>query len=201
MARREHGLATSEKGEPISPTPPPLPQVLSRETLHKGKKFDFERLTVRQPSGRTMQREVVRHPGAVVIVPVLPSGRVVLIRVFRIALERMSIECCAGTIEPRGEDPAACAARELIEETGYRAGTLAPLGAFNTSPGLSDELMHPFVATSLTHVGQHLEEDEHIEVFDVAATEAFRMIEVGDIRDAKSMLALLLARARGHLTP
>ena len=175
-----------------------MPVVTARDLLHKGKKFDFERLTVRHPSGRTVQREVVRHPGAVVIVPLLPNGHIVLIRVFRIALNRMSIECCAGTIERTatgtGEPPAACAARELIEETGYRAGTLTPIEPFLTSPGLSDELMHPFVATGLTHVGQRLEEDEHIEVFDVPAAEALAMVARAEISDAKSMLALLLAR-------
>lgn len=185
--------------------PGTLPAIVSRELLHRGKKFDFERLSVRHPSGRTVQREVVRHPGAVVIVPLLPNGHVVLIRVFRIALERPSIECCAGTIERPatgpGEPPEACAARELIEETGYSARTLTPLPPFLTSPGLSNELMHPFVATGLTHVGQRLEEDEHIEVFDVPAAEALAMVARAQISDAKSMLALLLARDRGLLDP
>ncbi len=186
-------------------SPAPLrPEVVARWTLHAGKKFDFERLTVRHPSGHTVEREVVRHPGAVVVVPVLADGSVVLIRVFRIALETMSVECCAGTIErPRPgqerEDPAACAARELVEETGYRAGRLVALRPFLTSPGLSDELMHPFVATGLTHVGQRLEEDEHIEVFAVPATETLNMVRSGAIADAKSMVALLLAREAGLL--
>lgn len=179
--------------------PPPLPVVLSREVLHHGKKFDFERLTVRQSSGKQMQREIVRHPGAVVIVPVLPDGRVVLIEVFRISLERMSTECCAGTIEPRGEPPMACAARELIEETGYKAGSLKPLGTFYTSPGMSDELMHAFLATGLEHVGQDLEEDERIDVKIVAARAALEMIDRGEIADGKSILALLLAARAGHL--
>lgn len=182
-----------------------LPVVTSRELLHHGKKFDFERLTVRHPSGRAVQREVVRHPGAVVIVPLLPNGRIVLIRVFRIALERLSVECCAGTIErpgtSPGEPPEACAARELVEETGYSARTLTPLPPFLTSPGLSNEWMHPFVATGLTHVGQRLEEDEHIEVFDVPAADALAMVARAEISDAKSMLALLLARDRGLLGP
>lgn len=175
-----------------------LPQILARTLIHKGRKFSFEALTVRQPSGREMTREIVRHPGAVVIVPVLPDGRVVLIRVFRISLGRLSLECCAGTLEA-SEDPAHCAARELIEETGYRAGKLAPLATYFTSPGLSDEAMHAFVATDLTHVGQDLEEDEHIEVELVSGPEALARVDRGELTDAKSMIALLLAERRGFV--
>jgi len=186
-------------------TPPPsteadrVPHIVGRRTLHKGRKFDFEILTVRQ--GRTQtQREVVRHPGAVVVVPLLDDGRIVLIRNHRVALgegERLW-ECCAGTIEPP-EEPILCAARELIEETGYRAATLAPLGWFYTTPGLTNERMHAFVATSLTDVGQNLEDDESIEVEPVPASRVLDMIASGELRDAKSMLAILLAQRAGHL--
>jgi ADP-ribose pyrophosphatase len=186
---------------PPNPPSPAIPTITAEHALHKGRKFDFHRLTVQYPSGRTLEREIVRHPGAVVIVPVLPDGRLVLIRVFRIALNRFSTELCAGTLEPRGEDPAACAHRELIEETGYRAANLIPLRPYFTSPGLSDELMHPFVATGLTHVGQHLEDDEHIEVFPASPAQAFALIADGTMNDAKSILALFLAREAGHISP
>jgi len=178
----------------------PLPEIIGRSLIHKGRKFDFESLTIRQPSGRVMTREIVKHPGAVVIVPVLPDGRVVLIRVFRISLGKMSQECCAGTREA-GEDPAECAARELIEETGFKADRLVKLATFFTSPGLSDEAMHAFVATGLTHVGQDLEEDEHIEVELVAAAEVLQRLDRGEIADGKSMVALLLAQRQGWLAP
>lgn len=189
------------------------PAVTERTTLHRGKKFDFEMLTVARPSGRVLQREIVRHPGAVVVVPVLSTGRskeVVLIRNYRIAVERPLVECCAGTIERertqsggfgKSEDPALCARRELIEETGYRAGKLSSLGPgwFYTTPGLTDEQMFAFLAEDLEHVGQKLEEDESIEVVRVPAHDAVRMAVDGTIRDAKSMLAILLAQQAGAL--
>lgn len=153
-------------------------------------------VNVRLPSGRTVEREVVRHPGAVLIIPVLASGEVVLIRNYRISLGMTILECPAGTLEPP-EAPETCAARELIEETGYRAATMIPLGWFYTTPGLTDEKMFVFVAKDLTPVGQDLEDDECITVSPVGVEDAFTMIEQGEIRDAKSMLALLLARRRG----
>lgn len=175
------------------------PRIVGSRTLHKGRKFDFELLTVEQ-GGKQTHREVVRHPGAVVVVPILDDGRIVLIRNHRVALgegQRLW-ECCAGTIE-LPEEPILCAGRELIEETGYRAATLSPLGWFYTTPGLTDERMHAFVATGLTHVGQNLEDDESISVEPVPATQVLEMITSGDLRDAKSMLAILLAHRTGHL--
>lgn len=172
--------------------------VTDRQILHKGRKFDFERLTIRAASGQVMQREIVRHPGAVVIVPVLDDGRVVLIRVHRHALEKTQVECCAGTIE-KGEPPELCAARELVEETGYEAASLIPLGSFWTTPGMTDERMHAYVATGLRPVGQKLEEDEAITVFTARSGEALAMIDRGELSDGKSMLALLLAERRGLL--
>lgn len=193
------------------------PVIEHADVVHSGKKFDFVSLTVRQPSGKSLKREIVRHPGAIVVVPILDDGRVVLIRNFRIALNERVLECCAGTIErarvasptatqtfvrfgtPGAEEPGACAARELVEETGYRAGKLHPLGWYYTTPGMTDEQMFAFAATGLTHVGQHLEEDESIEVVLVEAAEAIAMIHDGRVRDAKSMLAMLLAQKQGFL--
>jgi ADP-ribose pyrophosphatase len=147
-----------------------------------------------------LEREVVRHPGAVVIVPVRDDRQVVLIRNRRIALGGASLlECPAGTLEP-GEDPSVCASRELVEETGYKAATVRPLGWFYTTPGLTDEKMYAFAATGLTAVGQDLEEDENIVVEVMPEREALQAITSGDLRDAKSMLALLLAERAGVLS-
>lgn len=174
------------------------PKVMSRQTLHKGRKFDFDLLTIQSPTGATRVAQVVRHPGAVVIVPILPDGRVVLIRNWRASVQESLCECPAGTIEA-GEPPAACAPRELEEETGYSAERFVSLGSFYTTPGLTDEVMHAFAATGLRHVGQRLEPDETIEVHPVSSVEALAMIARGELRDAKSMLAILLAERRGLL--
>ncbi len=185
---------------------------MSRRLIHKGKKFDFEMLTFTSPSGKKLEREVVRHPGAVVIVPILEEGGggtgVVMIRNRRLALGdggEVLLECPAGTIGDHGdEDPAQCAARELIEETGYKAERLVSLGWFYTTPGMTDEKMHAFAAMGLTHVGQALEEDESITVEIVPTARAVAMVADGrdgqaGLRDAKSMLAITLAQRRGLL--
>lgn len=193
-----------------SATSPQIPGEVSRRLIHKGAKFDFEMLTFCTPGGKTLHREVVRHPGAVVIVPILDrtddeGGRaVVMIRNRRLALGEVLLECPAGTIGDHGdEDPAACAGRELIEETGYQAQRLVSLGWFYTTPGMTNEKMHAFAATGLTHVGQALEEDESITVELVPMVRALAMIggveEEETLRDAKSMLAIMLAERRGLL--
>lgn len=179
---------------------PHEPVVVNRSLIHHGRKFDYDEITVKMPSGRTVTRQMVRHPGAVVIVPVLPSGQIALVSVYRHAVGRPLLECCAGTLEA-GEEPAACAARELIEETGYRAARVAPLGAFYTSPGLSDELMHAFLATGLTQVGQQLEEDEAIDVVTLTVDQVLAAMDDGGIIDGKSLTALSLAHRRGLLRP
>jgi ADP-ribose pyrophosphatase len=175
--------------------PGPSTPRASRRLLHKGRKFDFEILEYPGKSGKTVVREVVRHPGAVLILPIMDDGRVVLIQNYRAALDRSIYELPAGTLEPP-EPPEACARRELIEETGFEAATVSVLGRFYTSPGLSDEQMWAYVAVGLTHVGQRLEDGEEATVWPVTADQAMRMIDSGELSDAKSMLALLMARQR-----
>lgn len=166
--------------------------VVVRELLHRGVKFDFERLTFQGRSGATIARECIRHPGSVIIAPVLvDAGKttVVMIRCWRLATERWMLELPAGTMV-RGEDPAACAARELEEETGYRPGRLDPLCAFHTAPGLTDEYMHAFVARDLAASAPRLEEDERIEVVPVCLGDIGGLLESGRVTDAKTLLVL-----------
>ncbi len=179
-----------------------VPGEVSRIVLHKGAKFNFEQVVFTGRDGKELRREVVRHPGAVVILPILElPGQpqcVVFIRNFRTAIGHELWELPAGTRET-GEEPAFTAERELIEETGYKSATITELGRFYTSPGLSDELMYAYVAKGLVEVGQHLEADENITVHCVPLNEAFAMIERGEVLDAKSVLTLLWARSKGML--
>lgn len=176
-----------------------MPTVVSTRTLSRGARFDFVEAVVARGEGEpTHTRQFIRHPGAVVVVPILPDGRVALIRSYRASVDRAIYELPAGTRE-QGEDAATTASRELIEEAGYRADSIVPLGDFLTSPGLSDERMWAFVATGLTEVGQALEDNEDIQVVPVPAREALAMLDDGRLADAKSMLALLLAERRGLL--
>ncbi len=176
------------------------PRVTSRHIIHTGRKFNYEQVEVLMPSGKRVARQLVKHPGAVVIIPILPDGRVVLVNVYRHSVDRPLLECCAGTLEA-GEDPAACAGREMIEETGYEAapGDIAALGTFYTSPGLSDELMRAFVATRVRSVGQHLEEDESIEVVVLTPADLWKAVDAGQVQDGKSLTALFLAQRRGFI--
>lgn len=194
----EHG-----KGNAEGVATPQVVGEVSRRVIHKGAKFDFEMLTFTTPGGKVLQREAVRHPGAVVIVPILEEkGRtsVVMIRNRRLALGEILLECPAGTMGDHGdEDPAQTAGRELIEETGYKAERLHSLGWFYTTPGMTNEKMHAFAATGLTHVGQALEEDENITVEIVPAAKAAGFVADGTLRDAKSMLAITLAERAGLL--
>lgn len=176
---------------------------ISRTLLRKGAKFDFELLSLEGPDGQSLTREIVRHRGSVVILPILetPAGgpQVVLIRNFRPSCETWLLELPAGTLEPE-EDPTLCAARELEEETGYSAATLTPLTRFHTSPGMTDERMSAYLATGLTPVGQRLEPDERIDVVPIPASECFSLIRRGDLADAKTILTLLLAARLGLIT-
>ena len=136
-------------------------------------------------------REIVRHPGAVVVLPLLDDGRVCLIRNYRISVNQTLIELPAGTLEP-GEEPIQNAERELIEETGYRAARLRKLHAFYLSPGILDERMHLFLATGLTAGETAREAGEDIDNLVVPWDEALEMAVDGRIQDAKSIVGLLL---------
>ncbi len=161
------------------------------ETTHEGRLFRVEVLSYTDEMGREVRREVVRHPGAVVILPVLDDGRLVLIRNYRIAVDERLWELPAGKLEP-GEDPRDAAGRELREETGFSALTIRRLGAFYTSPGFADELIHIFIAEGLDFVGQALEAGEEIEVSELDREEVLAMIADGRIHDGKTIVTILM---------
>jgi len=140
--------------------------------------------------GRRHARQIIRHPGAAVVLPVLEDGRVVLIRNYRIAVEETLVELPAGTLDP-GEEPVETARRELAEETGYRARGMELLAAFYSSPGILDERMHLFLATGLAPGEPDLQGGEQIEMLVVPWREAMEMVRNGAIRDAKTVAGLL----------
>lgn len=142
-------------------------------------------------NGTTRPREIVRHPGAVVIVPLLDSGEVCLIRNYRISVKQTLLELPAGTLEPN-EPPIETAGRELIEETGFRAKNIFPLHQFFLSPGILDERMHAFLATGLTAGPTALEAGEEIVNEILPLTAAVEKIFSGEIQDAKTIATLLM---------
>lgn len=175
---------------------------LRRTTLVRGAKFDFVEASFKGADGKELRRQYVQHPGAVVILPILhtPEGaRVVFVRNRRIPLGRFILELPAGTRDKVGEEPLTTAARELVEETGYKAATLTPLLRFYTGPGLTDEFMHAFLASGLSEVGQRLEADEQMSVRTYSVREALALIERGELVDCKSITTLLYASHRGLL--
>ena len=164
-----------------------------REIVLKGARFDVERRMLPRRDGGLEAREVIVHPGSVVILPILDDGRIVMIRNKRFTVERALWELPAGTRDPN-EPPLTCAARELEEETGYRAAQLTRLLDFYPAPGVSNERMHAFVASGLTPSQQDLDDTEQIEVFPLAPAEVLRMVRAGEIEDAKSLTVLLYHR-------
>ena len=160
------------------------------DTIFTNRIFKVVKKFITNRSGKKVERHVVVHPGAVVILPILSDGRIVLIRQHRIAVEENLIELPAGTIEP-GEEPIVTARRELMEETGYRANELTPLLKFYTSPGFVKEEMRLFKATKLTAGPTSLDDDEKIEPLLVDMPQAMKMLLSGEIRDAKTIIALL----------
>ena len=167
------------------------------KTIFKGRVVTLNLETVTLPNGATVELEVVRHPGAAAIVPLKDKRTVILIRQFRLAAGGFIYEIPAGKLHP-GEDPRDCAAREIEEEIGYRAGTIERLETFFTAPGFTDEVMHLFLATGLTRTAQKLDHDEVLEVVEMPLEQAISHIRDGTIRDAKTIVGLQSVYLRTH---
>lgn len=171
------------------------PGRVSTTRAYSGRVISLDLDVVRFPDGSTGTLEMIRHPGASAVLPVLNSDSdpdVLLIRQYRYAAERYLYEVPAGRLDP-GELPEDCARRELREETGYRADNVQSLFTMYTTPGFTDEKIHLFVATGLTSGASEREADEFMELVPTKLSNALAMIERGEIQDAKTALALLYA--------
>jgi ADP-ribose pyrophosphatase len=175
-------------------------RLIGTRRVYEGQVISVRLDDVEMPSGRRVVYEIVEHRGAVVIVPVTADGTVLMVRQFRQAVGQELLELPAGTIE-RGETPEACARRELAEEVGRAAARWQHLLSFFPSPGILTEEMHVFLAQDL-RAAQAEREEEDLRIEPLPLREARRRIGSSDIRDAKSIVGLLLASARlEDLTP
>ena len=162
------------------------------ETVFRGRVFAVRRDWVRLPDGKTATFDVITHHGAVTLVPVDAEGQVWFVRQYRHAAGESLLELPAGTLEP-DEAPEACAAREIREEIGMAAQEFRLLGEFYLAPGYSTEYQYIYLATGLRPDPLPADEDEFLEPVAIPAAEALAMAQRGEIRDAKSLAALMLA--------
>lgn len=162
---------------------------MAREILHVGRKIRVALDTEELPDGTVIRRDIVLHPGAVAVLPLVDADHVCLLRNQRPAVGATLWEIPAGTLEP-GEPPAEAAVRELAEETGYRAAKWTKLTELIPSPGVLSEVIHLFLAEELTPGPPHPEADEELEAHVVAWDEALAWAMNGTIRDAKTLIAL-----------
>jgi len=163
---------------------------MSRQIVHTGRKIQVAVETHITPSGETVTRDVILHPGAVVILPVLDAEHIVLLRNHRFAIDETLWEVPAGTLES-GEPIEACARRELREETGYTAAKWQSLGYLYASPGVLSEKLHLFIAEELTAGQATPEPGEELEAVTVKFAKAIQMVLDGEIKDAKTVTLLL----------
>jgi ADP-ribose pyrophosphatase len=164
---------------------------ISKETVYSGKLFKVVREVVRIANGSERPREIVEHPGAVALVAVDGEGRLLMVRQYRRAADRVLLEIPAGTRE-KGEDSESCARRELIEETGYEARRVRKLGGFFSAPGFCTEFLDCYLMTDLTERAGEADEDENIEIERLSRDEALAAIKRGDIEDAKTLSGVIL---------
>ena len=177
--------------------PEEKPGAISSRRVYTGRVISLDVDTVRFPNGTVGELEMIRHSGASAVVPFLddPSSadpRVILIRQYRYAAGDYVFEIPAGRLDP-GEEPAACAARELKEETGYSASDIIRMTTFYTTPGFTDERIHLFAASGLTEGAAELESDEILALHVTPLSSALSMIAAGEIVDGKTMIGLMFA--------
>ena len=178
----------------MPPSPDGFRKVTERE-LFRGTLIQVAEATFEDPTGRRFERDVVHHPGAVVVVPVTESDTVIMVRQFRAAIEHDLLELPAGKRDVDGEDPETTAARELAEEVGREADRLEFLARFYNSPGFTDELSWLYLATGMRQVPHDPQgfEEQQMSVVEIPLERVSDLIKDGEIMDAKSIIGLTLA--------
>lgn len=173
-----------------------MEKTLDQKVAFSGRALTLEVLSIALEDGRESLREVIRHPGAVVVLAQRPDGRFVFVRQYRKAIETLLLEAVAGTLDP-GETVEACARRELQEETGYVANSLTSLGQITPAPGYSSEILYLFFADIPMEAGEMSpDEDERIEVVHLTREQIEQAIDDGSQWDAKTLAAWLLFSRR-----
>ncbi len=167
-------------------------QLLTSEKIFKGLVFEVDRDRLREANGQELVHEVVRHNGGAGALPVFDDGRIALVRQYRHPARAELLEIPAGKLEV-GEAPEECAARELEQEIGWRAGRLEKLCEFYPTPGFCEEKLHVYLATELQPATQQLDDDELIEIVYLPLSEAVQMAMRGALVDSKTIIALLMA--------
>jgi ADP-ribose pyrophosphatase len=170
------------------------PEILSNETIYQGRVFDISIAEIRENEA-VYKREIVNHHGSAVIIPVFEDNTIALVRQYRHAAQEYLLEIPAGTLSP-DENPETGAARELEEEIGVKAKNIEFLCEFYVSPGFLTEKMNLFLATNFTESVQNLDEDEFLSIERLNFEDAFEKIRTNEIKDAKTMIGLILAGAR-----
>jgi len=170
---------------------------MGERRVQHGAQFTLVTEPVSLPNGRQVDLDFVKHPGAAAVVPFLDEDEIVMIRQYRFVTGGELLEIPAGKLDP-GETPEACAARELLEETGYRAGRIEHLGSIWTSPGFTDEIIHLYAAFDLKMAEQQLEPDEIIELVPMSLDQALAAVRESAVFDAKTAIGLMLAANRRH---
>lgn len=169
-------------------------ELVSQETIFKGYIVELTKDVINLPDGKTAVREVVRHPGGSCVLPIDNDGNVILVRQYRHPIESMSLEIPAGLLE-KGEDPLACATRELEEETGFKSDNIELLTPSYLSCGFSNEKIYIHLATNLQKGTVNLDDDEFVTVEKYSLAEALSMIG-NEIQDAKTIIALTMYHNR-----
>lgn len=164
-------------------------KTIKTKNIFSGRILKVKILKVKLPDGNITTREIVRHPGAVAIIPILNKNKIIFVRQYRKAVEKELLEIPAGTLE-QNESPLNCAKRELTEETGYKAGKIKKIMEFYPAPGYTSEKIHIFAATDLKQVSSNSEPDEFIKTVIIDKVQIKKLYRAGKINDSKTLIGL-----------